>query len=87
MERGFIVIVCRACSNPPCTRVCPTGALKTKESGGIKLDISKCIGCGYYEDKEACIIGAIFWDDEINKPMVWKFVKGRSFDKVLSEIK
>jgi Fe-S-cluster-containing dehydrogenase component len=68
MERGFIVIVCRACSDPPCARVCPTGALVPKEGGGVKLDITKCIGCGYCKD--ACIIGAIFWDDEINKPMV-----------------
>jgi carbon-monoxide dehydrogenase iron sulfur subunit len=68
MERGFIVIVCRACSDPPCAKVCPTGALVAKEGGGVKLDITKCIGCGYCKD--ACIIGAIFWDDEINKPMV-----------------
>ncbi len=26
-ERGFKVIVCRACENPPRVRVCPTGAL------------------------------------------------------------
>ncbi len=68
MERGFIVVVCRACDDPPCVRVCPTDALRLREGGGVRLDIGKCIGCGYCRD--ACFIGAIFWDDDINKPMI-----------------
>ena len=68
MERGFIVVVCRACEDPPCLKVCPTDALKPKKGGGVLLDAAKCIGCGHCRD--ACIIGAIFWNDEINKPMI-----------------
>jgi carbon-monoxide dehydrogenase iron sulfur subunit len=68
MERGFIVVVCRACDDPPCLKVCPTNALKPKKGGGVLLDAAKCIGCGHCRD--ACIIGAIFWNDEINKPMI-----------------
>jgi Fe-S-cluster-containing dehydrogenase component len=68
MERGFIVIVCRACDDPPCLKVCPTDALKPKKGGGVLLDAAKCIGCGHCRD--SCIIGAIFWNDEINKPMI-----------------
>ena len=68
MERGFIVVVCRACDNPPCARVCPTTALKAKRGGGVVLDAAKCIGCEHCRD--ACILGAVFWDDEINKPMI-----------------
>ena len=68
MERGFVVVVCRACEDPPCAKVCPTGALKLRKGGGVRLDMAKCIGCGHC--REACIIGAIFWDDEINKPMI-----------------
>jgi len=68
MERGFMVIVCRACDDPPCVRVCPTGALTAKQGGGVRLDSELCIGCGHC--REACIIGAVFWDDEINKPMI-----------------
>jgi Fe-S-cluster-containing dehydrogenase component len=68
MERGFIVVVCRACDDPPCLKVCPTNALKPKKGGGVLLDAAKCIGCGHCRD--SCIIGAIFWNDEINKPMI-----------------
>jgi len=68
MERGFIVVVCRACADPPCLKVCPTNALKPRRGGGVRLDTTKCIGCGYCLD--ACLIGAIFWDDETNKPMI-----------------
>ncbi len=68
MERGFIVLVCRACDNPPCLKVCPTNALMQRKEGGVLLDAAKCIGCGYCRD--ACMIGAIFWNDETNKPMI-----------------
>jgi carbon-monoxide dehydrogenase iron sulfur subunit len=68
MERGFSVIVCRACEDPPCAKVCPTEALTLRDGGGVLIDLEKCIGCGHC--REACIIGAIFWDDEINKPMI-----------------
>jgi len=68
MERGFVVIVCRACDDAPCAKVCPTGALKPRRGGGVRVDITKCTGCGYCRD--ACPIGCVFWDDEINKPMI-----------------
>ena len=43
-------------------------ALQVREHGGVQLDADKCIGCGHCRD--SCLIGAIFWDDEINKPMI-----------------
>jgi len=33
MERGFTVVVCRACNDPPCAKVCPTGALENLLDG------------------------------------------------------
>ncbi|MEM1898484.1 MAG: hypothetical protein QXD36_05280, partial [Sulfolobales archaeon] len=36
-ERGFTLVVCRACRDPPCARVCPTKALKLREGGGVIL--------------------------------------------------
>ena len=68
IDKGFVVIVCRACPDPPCARVCPTDALLPREGGGVKLDIEECIGCG--NCVEACPFGAILWDGEQNKPRV-----------------
>ena len=62
------MIVCRACEDPPCARVCPMDALATHKTGGVRLDPSKCIGCGHC--RQACVIGAVFWNDQINQPMV-----------------
>ncbi len=68
VERGFTIIVCRSCVDPPCARVCPTGALRKKQGGGVVLDQNKCIGCGLC--REACIIGAVMWDPALNKPVI-----------------
>lgn len=68
MSNGFKVIVCCACKEPPCAKVCPTGALTPKQGGGVKLEKSKCIGCGLC--REACLIKAVFWNNEENKPAI-----------------
>jgi carbon-monoxide dehydrogenase iron sulfur subunit len=68
MARGFTVVVCRACEDPPCARVCPVDALVVKKNGGVQLEPAQCIGCGHCRD--ACILGAVFWDDELSKPMI-----------------
>ncbi|MDH5790549.1 MAG: 4Fe-4S binding protein [Candidatus Bathyarchaeota archaeon] len=67
-ERGFVVIVCRACPDPPCMKVCPTDALRPRKGGGVILDVSKCIGCKLCVD--TCPVKAVFWDDESNKPNI-----------------
>jgi Fe-S-cluster-containing dehydrogenase component len=68
IRKGFIVVVCRACQNPPCARVCPTRALEMREGGGVRLRPQRCIGCG--NCAEACPFGAVMWDEEINKPLI-----------------
>ncbi|HUV08403.1 MAG TPA: 4Fe-4S binding protein [Spirochaetia bacterium] len=68
MEHGFVVVVCRACQDPPCARVCPTDALSVRKTGGVELDEAKCIGCRNCQ--EACIVKAVLWNKKINKPMI-----------------
>jgi len=68
MSRGFTVVVCRACEDPPCSKVCPTGALTPRKGGGVRLDLDRCTGCGFC--RGACMVDAVFWDEEINKPVI-----------------
>jgi len=68
ISRGFRVIVCRACEVPACAKVCPQDALKLRPGGGVTLIPERCTGCGHC--RQACIIGAIHWDDRVNKPLI-----------------
>ena len=68
MEHGFVVVVCRSCIDPPCAKSCPVDALSPREGGGVRLDTDACISCGKCRD--SCTIGAVFWDDETNSPMI-----------------
>ena len=67
-RKGFVVIVCRACADPPCARVCPTDALVPREGGGVRFNTAKCIGCG--NCREACPFGAVLWDESQDKPRI-----------------
>jgi len=68
VERGFTVIVCRACKDPPCAKVCPTKALMLRSGGGVILNPNLCIGCG--NCREACPFNAVQWDVYANKPVI-----------------
>jgi Fe-S-cluster-containing dehydrogenase component len=68
IRKGFVVIVCRACPDPPCSRVCPTDALPVRPGGGVRLKAELCIGC--HNCAEACPFGAVLWDAEQNKPEI-----------------
>ena len=44
-KKRFMVRLCMMCENPPCLKVCPTGATFKNPEGVVLVDQSKCIGC------------------------------------------
>lgn len=60
-ETIALPLSCFHCVNPPCARVCPTGAMaKRPEDGIVLIDYQKCIGCRYCVN--ACPYGNINFD-------------------------
>ena len=45
LEMYNVTLSCQHCENPPCLRVCPTGATKKRDDGIVYVDSSLCIGC------------------------------------------
>ena len=54
--RFYVPVQCQQCRNPPCTKVCPTGATWTEPDGIVVVDYDWCIGCRYC--MAACPYGA-----------------------------
>ena len=52
----YVPVQCQQCRNPPCTKVCPTGATWSEPDGIVVVDYDWCIGCRYC--MAACPYGA-----------------------------
>ena len=47
-NRKYVRVSCQQCSEPPCVRVCPTGAAHIDPATNIvTMDKSRCVGCKY----------------------------------------
>ncbi len=69
-EKGVFPVVsvqmeprpCMQCENPPCVRVCPTGASFVDDGGLVLVNAGDCIGCRYCI--QACPYDARYFHEE-----------------------
>ena len=46
-ENVHTAVVCNQCGEPVCEECCPTGSIvKDADSGIVRIDRAKCLGCG-----------------------------------------
>jgi Fe-S-cluster-containing dehydrogenase component/formate-dependent nitrite reductase membrane component NrfD len=62
--RDFGVMRCNHCTDAPCVRICPTGALWKRRDGIVDFDRDRCIGCK--SCMQGCPYDAIYIDKDTN---------------------
>jgi len=72
VRKQIVPVLCNHCDNPPCVRVCPTGATFRRADGIVMMDSHRCIGC------KICLAACPFGARSIN------FVNPRPFIRKLN---
>jgi molybdopterin-containing oxidoreductase family iron-sulfur binding subunit len=81
----FLPMPCMHCQDPPCLKVCPTGATYKREDGIVLVDAQKCLGC------RACVVACPYesrqflWDIYNyypgNYPTPYEKLKQKNYEK------
>ncbi|MEM2926067.1 MAG: 4Fe-4S dicluster domain-containing protein [Candidatus Bathyarchaeia archaeon] len=69
-----VSIACVLCEDPPCVEACPRDALSQDGLGIIRVEASKCTGCGLCV--EACDFGTIMIHPELRVALVCNLCDG-----------
>ncbi|MFC1909513.1 4Fe-4S dicluster domain-containing protein [Chloroflexota bacterium] len=81
----FRPIPCMHCQDPPCLKVCPTGATYQNEDGLVLIDEDKCMGCRYcvlacpYENRQFLKTFDNYYSPGSLTP--YEMLKRKDFDK------
>ena len=81
----FLPMPCMHCQDPPCQKVCPTGATFIHPEGLVLIDENKCIGC------RACMVACPYesrqflWEIKTyflgSHPTPYEKIKQKGFEK------
>jgi molybdopterin-containing oxidoreductase family iron-sulfur binding subunit len=75
-EHMEVLVLCNHCSDPACTKVCPTAATwKRKQDGIVMMDMHRCIGCRYCV--VACPYGARSFNWQVARPDIEGGYRGK----------